>query len=275
MIVWTDFEAGNHRIECPSCGRGERDKTAGLTIEDDGKGVLHCFRCNYVETYRPLSGATRRPGNAIARPVAGVKHNTLADWGRALWGATRPLSGAAAAYLRARACVVPPEGSHLRWLPELKHPSGYTGPALVALITHVHTREPLSLHRTWIMADGNKADVDPPRLLLKDHRKAEGVVRLWPDECVDYSLGIAEGIESALSLAHAVQPVWSLIDAGNLQNFPVLAGVQSLMIGGDNDAAGVRAARMCGARWAAADREVRLVIPEHQGWDLNDVARAP
>ena len=39
MIAWTDYQAGEHRIECPSCGRGGRDKTAGLTIEYGGEAV--------------------------------------------------------------------------------------------------------------------------------------------------------------------------------------------------------------------------------------------
>ncbi|MEB0059247.1 toprim domain-containing protein [Variovorax sp. LG9.2] len=275
MITWSDFPVGNYRTRCPACDRDGRDKALGVTVDDEGKGVAHCFRCNFVETNRPDRGATQRPGKAVCRPVAALKHNTLTDWGRALWGATKPLSGAALAYLEARSCVVPPKGTHLRWLPELKHPSGYVGAALVGLITHVHTREPLSLHRTWIKPNGDKADVEPARMLLKDHRKAEGVIRLWPDEHVGAVLGIAEGIESALSLAHAVEAIWSVIDAGNLTSFPVLAGVRQLFVGGDNDPAGIKAAYACGNRWAAADREARVLIPEQVGWDLNDLARAP
>ena len=122
MIAWADFQTGNHRARCPDCGRKDSDKTLGVTVGDDGRAVAHCFRCNYVETYRPAHGFSQRPGRTIPRPVATSKHAALADWARALWGATKPLSGAAVAYLEARACVVPPTGSHLRWLPELKHP---------------------------------------------------------------------------------------------------------------------------------------------------------
>lgn len=271
MIRWADLSMGESRMRCPACGRKDNDKTLGVTVGDDGRAVAHCFRCNYVETFRPSHGISQKPGKAPRHQVTSVKYVTLADWARALWGATKPLSGVAIDYLRARHCVVPPKGSHLRWLPELKHPSGYMGPALVGLITHAVTRAPLSLHRTWIKPDGTKADVDPPRMLLKDHRKAAGVIRLWPE--VSDTLGIAEGIESALSLAHAGGPVWSCIDAGNLTAFPVLANVENLTIGGDNDPAGTKAAKACGRRWAAANREVRLVIPERVGHDLNDVVR--
>lgn len=51
-----DYAPGEYRIQCPSCGRGGRDKTAGLTVERDG-AVMHCFRCNHTETFRPERGA--------------------------------------------------------------------------------------------------------------------------------------------------------------------------------------------------------------------------
>ena len=44
MIDFNDYAVGQHRLACPSCGRGGRDKTAGLKIDPDGSGVLNCFR---------------------------------------------------------------------------------------------------------------------------------------------------------------------------------------------------------------------------------------
>jgi hypothetical protein len=175
----------------------------------------------------------------------------------------------AVGYLQARACVLPPADSDLRCMPALRHPSGYIGPALVALITDVCTGAPLSLHRTWIKPDGNKADVSPPRLLLKDHPIAGGVIRLWPDEAVTAGLGIAEGIETALSLAHGFTPVWSLIDAGHLAKFPLLNGIEELIIAADNDDAGRKAANECAARWAD-HAAVRIISADTDGCDLND-----
>jgi phage/plasmid primase-like uncharacterized protein len=168
-----------------------------------------------------------------------------------------------------------PEDGHLRYHAELKHPpSGAVAPAMVALVTDAVTGEEITLHRTWIRGDGTKAPLDPPRMLLGGHRKAGGVIRLWPDEAVTTALGIAEGIETALSLAHAFRPVWACIDAGNLAAFPMLDGIESLTIAADNDAAGIAAAEACAARWTAAGREVRIVMPEKAGTDLNDLARA-
>jgi hypothetical protein len=45
-------------------------------------------------------------------------------------------------------------------------------------------------------------------------------ILLWPTEAVDIALGIAEGIETALTLARYFRPVWSLIDAGNFVDLP-------------------------------------------------------
>jgi putative DNA primase/helicase len=273
VIAWNEYPTGNHRLSCPACGRKPADKTLGVTVDHDGRAVAHCFRCEYVETYRPEHGTRHRPSTAPVRSAAVAKHETLSDYGRELWDACRPAHGAALAYLKARHCVVPPQDGAMRCHPALKHPSGYAGPALVALVTDTLTRQPISLHRTWINADGTKADVDPPRLLLGGHRKQGGAIRLWPDECVTYGLGIAEGIETALTLARVRAPVWSLIDAGNLAAFPVLPAIEVLTIAADHDDAGIRAATDCAEHWASAGRDVRMVVPPKRKSDLNDMAR--
>ncbi|AHI63737.1 toprim domain-containing protein [Burkholderia thailandensis] len=266
-IAWSHYGTGNYRICCPVCGRGERDKTLGLTVEESGAGVAHCFRCAFTESYRAARDAhlTMPSKPRIKAAVPSEKHNRLSDYGHDLWNACRAVSGEALAYLDARHCRIPPADGDLRWHPSLKHPTGYVGPALVACITDAVTGEPLSLHRTWIRADGRKADVDPPRLLLTGHRKQGGVIRLWPDDAVSTGLGVAEGVETALSLAWGYAPVWALIDAGNLAAFPHLFGVESLVIGADNDPAGVTAGHACAERWALADREVTLVEVGHDG----------
>jgi hypothetical protein len=112
--------------------------------------------------------------------------------------------------------------------------------------------------------------VDQPRLLLGGHTKAEGVIRLWSDEAVTYGLGVGEGVESTLSLAHAYTPVWACIDAGNLSTLPVLDGIEALTIAADFDPTGIAAARECARRWRAAGRQARIVMADQFGSDLND-----
>ena len=99
-----------------------------------------------------------------------------------------------------------------------------------------------------------------------------GVIPLWPNEAVTACLGIAEGIETALSLAHGFSPVWSCIDAGHMARFPVLPGIEELVIAADNDPAGRAAAADCAKRWSAA-ATVRIVAAEADGCDLNDEVR--
>ncbi|OXJ36017.1 hypothetical protein CFB82_12320 [Burkholderia sp. HI2714] len=257
-IAWCHYGTGKYRVCCPVCGRGERDKTLGLTITANGAGVAHCFRCDFTDTYRPERGVGGGMYGSGRMPVVTppVKYHVLSDYGHDLWNACRVISCDALAYLNARHCRIPPPDGDLRWHPSLKHPADYAGPALVGLVTHAVTREPMTLHKTWIRTDGRKAEVDPPRLLLGGHRKAGGVIRLWPDEAVTCGLGIAEGIETALSLAHGYAPVWACIDAGNLQALPVLAEIESLIIAVDDDPAGKTAAAACAQRWSDAGREV-------------------
>ena len=97
------------------------------------------------------------------------------------------------------------------------------------------------------------------------------MIRLWSDEAVTHGLAIAEGIETALSAAHAFTPVWSCIDCGNLEKFPVIAGIDCLSIVADNDAPGIAAANKCAQRWVATGARVRIAKPVTPGTDLNDV----
>lgn len=221
------------------------------------------------------------PPAKTADAVSTEQHATLSDWGRRLWASCKPITSddPAGRYLRARGCALPHPNGDLRWHPALKHSSGYVGPALVGLITDVRDAllSPLNLHRTWITADdsGRKADLELPRLVLKGHRKAGGVIRLWPDDWVTYGLGLAEGLETALTLARVFTPVWSTIDAGNLGSFPVMPGLESVTVCVDHDPAGLRAFDTLAERWTTAGREVRrLLTPDPQTNDLNDWSRA-
>lgn len=270
MIVWGEFPAGNSRACCPACGKGPKDKTLGITIEADGRGVAHCHRCHYVAT---TQRAVIKPRPVPVR-AAPLKHETLSLYGASLWESCSTLRGTMGEhYLKSRRCVLPPSDGDLRFHPSVKHgPSGYVGPALVALITDAVTREPMSLHRTWITPTG-KAEIDPPRLLLGNHRKAGGVIRLWPDEAVTDGLGIAEGIETALALAHAFKPMWACIDAGNMDKLPVLAGIESLTIAADHDEAGLNAAQACADRWTLSGVKVRVLRPPKPKQDFNDLVQ--
>ena len=102
-----------------------------------------------------------------------------------------------------------------------------------------------------------------------------GIIRLSPDEDVLQGLTLAEGLETGLAaLSIGLRPVWSTGSNTNMAKFPLLAGVESLTILADHDAAGAgeRAAREVEARWRAAGTEVRILKWEKLG-DINDALR--
>ena len=268
---------GTTRFACPACDRGPADKALVVTVRDSGDIVWYCHRCGLrgSESNRWQHPISKRLPNS-SRPSADDDRAQAASWQRlkTIWSQSRAIEpgDAAARYLDGRGCARPPERSDLRWHPELRHPSGWVGPALVARITHAITGEPLTLHRTWLDPKGNgKAAVEPVRLLMKGLGKRLGVVRIWPDETVTTGLAVSEGIETALTAALGFTPVWSCIDAGNLGAIPLLAGVEALTVVIDHDAAGIRAWNHVASSWRSAGREVRRWMPARPGLDLNDL----
>jgi putative DNA primase/helicase len=255
------------RGPCPQCNRGPKD-TALARTEDERGVVEFCHRCGYTkaENYerRPLEPVRSAPAKSDA-PLE------WSDKAESIWRRTKPLRGTLGqTYLEHRGCILPPADSDLRFLPA----SDKYAPTLCAKITDATTNAPLSLHFTRLAADGRgKSDCEQPKLLLSGHRKRGGVIRLWPNECVTYGLGVAEGIESALAAAHLFTPIWSTVDAGNLAALPVVNGVEALTIYADNDEAGIKAARECARRWHAAGREVRIRAPRAEGKDAADLAK--
>jgi hypothetical protein len=280
---------GTHRAACPACARNKRDDALSVTIKADGSAVWLCHRCAFKGALRlhaqggglRLYKTIRGKPQASKPPEPEHQYQVLAGPWRMFWRDCLPLTDGlpAAAYLHARGCALPhPEGD-LRWHPEVRHPCGHVGPALVALVTDAVAGDPLNLHRTWLKEDGSgKAEIDRPRLLLKNHRKLGGVVRLWPDEEVTYGLCVAEGIETALSAARGFGLAWATIDAGNMEKLPVLPGIEALSIIADHDhpnpktgqRRGLAAARECARRWAEAGCEVRIWRAPKSGDDFND-----
>ena len=220
------MSAGTVRARCPSCDPdGRKSKSLAITTDERGT-VEYCHRCQYTR-------AENQPKNSD-RNYLSVTVTT--DKLAAIWSRTQPLRGTLGeAYLEHRHCLLPPADSDLRFLPG----NDRFPPSLCALVTNTVTNERMSLHFTRLAADGRgKAGTGRDKTLLAGHPKAGGCIRLWPDEAVTHGLALAEGIESALAGAHGFKPVWATIDCGNLQAFPVLPGVESLLIFGDHDEPG-------------------------------------
>ena len=102
-------------------------------------------------------------------------------------------------------------------------------------------------------------------------------IKLWPSE---RSLVIGEGIETTLAAAtrrqhrgKPLRPAWAIGSSGGIARFPVIAGVEQLLIVVDHDSNGVGPdnARECARHWTAAGRQPVLLIPNEQNTDFNDL----
>ena len=142
----------------------------------------------------------------------------------------------------------------------------------MGLFRDVITNEPKAIHRIAIDG-GGKWSLGP---------KSGCAVKLSPDDAVEQGLAIGEGVETMLAAwQFGFRPAWACGDAGNLADFPVLAGIGEVIIIADNDPPderghrkGPEAALECSARWTAAGRAATRVVPTRIGADFNDIWKA-
>ncbi len=134
----------------------------------------------------------------------------------------------------------------------------------------------VNIHRTYLSQDGTKAKVSIPRKLMASAGPMAGAsIKMGaPIQHKDggLMLGIAEGIETALSAALlGGLPVWSCISAHGLRSFCPPPTVKHIYIFGDNDKSGVGqdAANDSAKRLAAQGFIARVLIPDSPG-DWND-----
>jgi Toprim domain len=102
-------------------------------------------------------------------------------------------------------------------------------------------------------------------------------IKLTTDEYVCEGLHLAEGVTSALAAAMlGLVPIWATGGTGNMAQFPVLPGIDTLTIIADNDksGAGQAAANTCFDRWKEAGREVWNIVPDVPGADIADIVAA-
>jgi hypothetical protein len=187
-------------------------------------------------------------------------------------------------YLLNRGGLRIPEGDALRFHPRCQRgsremPGGPEfRPAMLALRTDPLSGRAVGIHRTFLLPDGSgKAPTvrqDGVSLRPKMILGSWGIIRLYPQAEIAGALGIAEGIENALTAAQILgcRPVWAAGSSTVLAHLPDLPGLEALHIFADADDAGVglAAARQCAQTWVAAGREVAIHVPK-LGTDWNDL----
>jgi hypothetical protein len=127
----------------------------------------------------------------------------------------------------------------------------------------------VTLQVTYLEVNGRKLSNRAPRKILSPLTEREGcAVRLMPLD--GETLGIAEGIETALSAASIHRmPVWAALSTTLLGKFEPPSGVSALHIYADRDAPGLEAADSLMARMQGKVRcELHLPPPPHN--DFND-----
>ena len=282
----------NRHGPCPCCGGKDRFRY------DDrgGNGTWFCTHCGagngvdlimkvknlpFIDAKQEIEkhiGAAAVVTPRASRTDAETEERRR-DQMAALWGRARPLDGedVASRYLIARGVFLAEWPLFLRAVDDLPHYSEAkertVHPAMLAKFAAADGKSSI-LHRTYLDAFGRKADVDKQKMLMPGKVPMGGAVRLFP---AGDTLGIAEGIETALSAAMIFGvPVWSALSSGPLLKWIPPKTTRAVMIFGDNDAnyAGQNAAYSLAYRLKTEGLHVDVRIPDQTGDDWNDVRSA-
>jgi hypothetical protein len=138
---------------------------------------------------------------------------------------------------------------------------------MVALATHGHDGEPLSIHRTYLARDGaGKTPVNPQKMMLGPCRG--GAVLL---AAPTGKLMVGEGIETCLAAMQATGlPAWAALSTSGLRTLQLPAEITEVIILADGDEPGEMAALDATRQWKREGRAVRIARPP-TGMDFNDV----
>lgn len=146
-------------------------------------------------------------------------------------------------------------------------------PAMIAIVTGPDGKG-ASVHRTYLTADGRKADVASAKKLMPGRPLQGAAIRLGSHAD---TLGIAEGIETALAASRRFEvPVWACVSSSLMEGWKQPVGVKRVMVFGDNDEkfGGQAAAYRVAYRLAGYGVSVEVHIPERVGSDWADEAQA-
>jgi DNA polymerase len=267
----------DHKTTCPF---HEGDHTPSLQFYADH---YHCFGCgahgDAIDWLTNEEGMSR--DEALAAIQAGDQPSLTATEDKAvkteralaLWYESRPIAGTLAACYLAETrgidlAALPADiDAALRFHPRCPFGPGNRHPCLLALLRDAITDQPIGIQRIALTPKACKIE----RRMLGQ----SGTVKLWP---AGPQLVVGEGIETVLAAATRVTyhgapllPAWSAVSTSLLEKFPVLAGVERLIILVDHDPAGKTAAACCTERWNRAGRTVVRLTPKRTGADFNDI----
>lgn len=277
---------------CPLCGGKDRFRWDNL----DGRGTYICNSCGAGNGMRLAIEFTGQPFNVIAPRIDAILGNLKADAPiqrrvmtdderkdllRATAASTDPVKPGdlADTYLATRCLDHPVYPAALRFGKALKDGEGGVRPCMVALVgvygnTDQNGRQRYcSLHRTFLRPDGKgKAEMKSPRKLMPGALPDGACVMLsdWPGYG---AIGIAEGIETAMSASALFDmPVWAALNTSMMTKWFPPEGAEEVLIFADNDQkyGGQAAAYALACRLISKGFEVKVRTPRIIGTDWAD-----
>jgi hypothetical protein len=143
-------------------------------------------------------------------------------------------------------------------------------PELMLAVRNIPTGEFQAVHRTRLphLGSGPQRSIRGPA--------GGGAIMLTPRAKVMAAgeLAISEGWESGLAAMRlGFRNVWTVLNAGGVENLPVLDGIGKLTILAENNDANKKAREEAGDRWLRAGREVVYALPK-TGDDFADQLEA-
>jgi hypothetical protein len=211
-----------------------------------------------------------------------------------IWRGAKPLSidppDVVTLYLRGRgidlAAIPRLNANVLRCHPGLRHwTSDHFGPAMIAAVISP-TAGFIGVHCTFLAADGGKARLNNPKLMLGAIKGGVVPLAFGPSGLTGHELfarkqaetvAVGEGIETMLAVAAAEVPamVWAALSLSNIANAPVdLACVSSVIFVSENDAK-PQAIMQRESVWDALARHGKPLVDmrPHLGSDFNDLIK--
>lgn len=284
----TERQLSGKHGPCPLCGGKDR-----FRFDDkEGRGTYFCSACgpgDGVQLAEKLSGLPfadlARKIEALAggvqpgaiKPERPVEDKLAAV--RRVWSGARRLGDGdeSIQYLRGRGLALPDLPMSVRTHPGLRYvdEDGVvhgTFPVMLAAVV-APTGQFVTAHRTFLK-DGAKARVPEAKKQMPGVGFDGAAIRLSP---VSRCLGVAEGIETALAASEQFGvPTWSCLNVTGVEKFVPPAGVEEVIVFGDNDKsfAGQAAAYRAAHRLALKGYGVKVVLPPDPYKDWLDVLNA-
>ncbi|MFA5323998.1 MAG: primase-helicase zinc-binding domain-containing protein [Smithella sp.] len=266
---------------CPFCGGKDRYRYT----DKNGGGEYFCNQCGYGDGFDLIQKVTgiefKDVLNKVSEMIGVVKMDKPKQTNNIdakkmlndLWKASKPLTGSdpVSKYLHSRKIVLTPE--NIRYCQKCyEKDTNKEYPAMIARIQNAEGK-PISLHRTYL-SDNGKADVPSPKKTMTPTEPiAGGAIRLFmPGGLFDAeTLGVAEGIESAMSAAQIYSiATWSVISTSIMEKWIPPKEFKKIIIFADNDksCAGGKAAYTLAAELYRKDYLVEVMMPPPG--DFND-----